>query len=262
MATKRRKRRGAERPAGQPTRDALHEALLERILSGELPAGGRLPSERELSATYKASRNTLREAIRRLEQARLVSTRHGQGVTVLDWRRTGTLELLGAYFQYSRQDGERAAVLLDLLTPRLHVVEQLVLLAAERATPEDLQVLARAAVGGEAAERAGDQAGVATAQDRWLEALVDAAHSIPLRWAANPLLAAVRDLLERQPALMPLEPSFTAYATAVLDGLKRHDARAAVIAARAFHEASDRDLRAMLGPLTTEAAVPLLHHRE
>lgn len=262
MATKRRKRRGAERSAGQPTRDALHEALLERILGGELAAGARLPSERELAATYRASRNTLREAIRRLEQARLVSTRHGQGVTVLDWRRTGTPELLGAYFQYSKQDAERAAVLLDTLTPRLHLVEQLVLLAAERASPGDLEALAKAAVGGEAAERAGDPGGVAQAQDRWLEALVDAAHSIPLRWAANPLLAAVRDLLERQPALMPMQPSFTAYATAVLAGLERQNGKAAVAAARAFHEACDRDLRALLGPLTMGSGVPVPEHRE
>jgi DNA-binding FadR family transcriptional regulator len=131
----------------------VYEALLERILSDGLKPGERLPSERELSATWKASRNTLREAIRRLEHARLVSTRHGQGVTVLDFRRTGTLELMGAFLQYAKDDAERAAVLLDLLEPRLHIIEQLVVLAARRATAEDLELLAAAAATGEAAER-------------------------------------------------------------------------------------------------------------
>lgn len=242
----RRKQKGLERLPGQPARDALYEALLEQILSGALRPGDRLPSERELSAKWKASRNTLREAIRRLEHARLVSTRHGQGVTVQDFRRTGTLELMGAFFQYAKDDGERAAVLLDLLEPRLQVIEQLVALAAERASPDDLEALEVAAKQGEVAERALDQAGVAAAQDQWLEALVDAAHSLPLRWAANPLLAAVRDLLQRLPHLMPMNPSFTEYTSGVLDGLRRGDAKAAVAATHHFHALADEQLRAAL----------------
>ncbi len=247
MAARRRgKRAGPRVEPGQATRDALYEALLERILSGQYAAGGRLPSERELSATWKASRNTLREAIRRLEQARLVSTRHGQGVTVLDFRRTGTLELLGAFFQYARDDAERARVLLDLLAPRLSVVEQLVSLAVERATEEDVEALARAAAGGAMAEAQADRAALSAAQDGWLEALVDAAHSLPLRWAANPLLAAVRDLLTRLPHLFPLEPSFTAYTKGVVAGIQARDAKAALGAARVFHLGIDEQLRRAL----------------
>ncbi|MEW6431320.1 MAG: GntR family transcriptional regulator [Myxococcota bacterium] len=248
MAATRRKRKGVERSPGQTTHDAVYEALLGRILSGALHPGDRLPSERELSATWKASRNTLREAIRRLEHARLVSTRHGQGVTVQDFRRTGTLELLGAFLQYATDDAERAAVLLDLLEPRLHIIEQLVVLASRRATPADFEALAAAAAAGEEAERSQDPARVAAAQDRWLQALVDAAHSLPLRWAANPLLEAVRDLLERLPLLMPLEPSFTAYTRGVLEGLRRGDVDAAVAAARHFHVVADQNLRSALAP--------------
>lgn len=247
MAAGKRRRTGPARLPGQSTRDAVYEALLEAILSGQFAPGERLPGERELSARWKASRNTLREAIRRLEHARLVSTRHGQGVTVLDFRRTGTLELLGAFFQYARDDGERAQVLLDLLEPRLHVIEQLVALAAQRATPEDLRALEAASAQGEAAEATQDPAAVARAQGTWLEALVDAAHSVPLRWAANPLLQAVRDLLERLPHLMPMDPSFTAYTRGVLDGLRRGDASAAVAATRHFHLVADDNLRAALG---------------
>lgn len=248
MAATRRKRKGVERLPGQTTHDAVYEALLGQILSGALQPGDRLPSERELSATWKASRNTLREAIRRLEHARLVSTRHGQGVTVQDFRRTGTLELLGAFLQYATDDAERAAVLLDLLEPRLHIIEQLVVLASRRATPADFEALAAAAAVGEEAERSQDPARVAAAQDQWLQALVDAAHSLPLRWAANPLLEAVRDLLERLPLLMPLEPSFTAYTRGVLEGLRRGDVDAAVAATRHFHVVADQNLRSALAP--------------
>jgi DNA-binding FadR family transcriptional regulator len=56
--------------------------LRGRILSGKLAPGERLPGERELAQRYDTNRNTLREAVRMLEQGRLVSVRHGQGVTV------------------------------------------------------------------------------------------------------------------------------------------------------------------------------------
>src|SRR5690606_8611431 len=67
----------------------VFESLRTQILAGTLSPGERLPGERELAATYGTNRNTLREAVRRLEQARLVTVRHGQGVTVADFRRTG-----------------------------------------------------------------------------------------------------------------------------------------------------------------------------
>ncbi|MCC6333069.1 MAG: FadR family transcriptional regulator [Myxococcales bacterium] len=243
-----RGRRAKRRAPGQSARAAVYEALLEAILCGELAPGERLPGERELSGKWRASRNTLREAIRRLEHARLVSTRHGQGVTVLDFRRTGTLELLGPFLQYGRDEREKALVLLDLLEPRLRLIEELVALAATRATKEDFAALEEAAARGEAAEATGEPAAVAAAQDLWLQALVDAAHSLPLRWAANPLLHAVRDLLERLPHLMPLTPSFSEYTRGVLDGLERGDVEAAQRALRHFHLTADEALRSAFAP--------------
>jgi GntR family transcriptional regulator len=50
--------------------------------SGELTAGQKLPSERELAARYGTARNTAREAIRLLEAAGLVDVEHGSGVFV------------------------------------------------------------------------------------------------------------------------------------------------------------------------------------
>ena len=49
----------------------IYTVLQGRILSGALPAGSRLPAERELAAEFNTNRNTLREAIRRLEQDRM-----------------------------------------------------------------------------------------------------------------------------------------------------------------------------------------------
>ncbi|WP_328927648.1 GntR family transcriptional regulator [Streptomyces sp. NBC_00190] len=53
--------------------------LLDRILTGELPAGARLPSEAELSDSYGVSRGTVRRAVHELEAAGHVQARHGVG---------------------------------------------------------------------------------------------------------------------------------------------------------------------------------------
>ncbi|WP_191603188.1 FCD domain-containing protein [Marinomonas algicola] len=50
------------------------------LLSGELPVGGRLPSERDLSERYNASRATIREAIIMLELQGLVEVKQGAGI--------------------------------------------------------------------------------------------------------------------------------------------------------------------------------------
>jgi GntR family transcriptional repressor for pyruvate dehydrogenase complex len=49
----------------------------EAILSRQLKAGDRLPSERELQETFRVSRGTLREALRVLEQKGLVTIKTG-----------------------------------------------------------------------------------------------------------------------------------------------------------------------------------------
>jgi len=56
---------------------------LERaILAGELKAGERLPSERELSQQWGVSRSVVREALGRLASLGLVHSRHGSGTRV------------------------------------------------------------------------------------------------------------------------------------------------------------------------------------
>jgi GntR family transcriptional regulator len=60
----------------------IADDLRAAIESGELTAGQKLPSERELAARYGAARNTAREAFRLLETAGLVDIEHGSGVFV------------------------------------------------------------------------------------------------------------------------------------------------------------------------------------
>lgn len=58
------------------------EALTKAIGSGEYAPGNPLPSETELAASLDVSRATLREALRTLEDQRLIIRRHGRGTFV------------------------------------------------------------------------------------------------------------------------------------------------------------------------------------
>jgi GntR family transcriptional regulator, transcriptional repressor for pyruvate dehydrogenase complex len=74
--------------------DAVFEQLREQIVLGRFEPGSPLPAERELAETLNVNRGALREALKRLEQARLISVQHGGGTRVLDFRRTAGLDLL------------------------------------------------------------------------------------------------------------------------------------------------------------------------
>ncbi|MBZ4014892.1 FadR/GntR family transcriptional regulator [Streptomyces purpurogeneiscleroticus] len=53
------------------------EQIEDRILSGELPPGSRLPGERELVSQFGVGRSTVREALRVLQSAGLIRSRPG-----------------------------------------------------------------------------------------------------------------------------------------------------------------------------------------
>ncbi|GAA3050060.1 GntR family transcriptional regulator [Streptomyces glomeratus] len=73
--------------------DQLFALLRDRILGGELPPGSALTAERDLAAEFGVNRHGVREAVKRLQQARLVEVSHGGRTLVQDWRRTAGLDL-------------------------------------------------------------------------------------------------------------------------------------------------------------------------
>lgn len=221
---------------------SVFQDLRRAILSGEFVAGERLPGERELAQKYQTNRNTLREAVRRLEHARLVTVRHGQGVTVADFRRTGTLELLPPFLENSKDLAEIAHLLEDILPARLLVLEYATKLAAERAAPADVARIRDITDLLIAAFDRRDPVVIAHGFQRWLDALIDAGHSVAVRWIANPFLDAYRELLDRFPALWVLEPSFPQHLRDVASSIERGEDEAAIVALRAYYQRVDRAL--------------------
>jgi len=78
----------------QSVSDAVFEQLRNQIMSGEMAPGARLPAERVLCEALGVNRGAVREALKRLQQSRLVSVRHGGTSHVLDFRSSGGLDLL------------------------------------------------------------------------------------------------------------------------------------------------------------------------
>src|SRR5205814_6835498 len=91
--TERKLRRTSGRKAGLRPRGAgkpddllylqILRSLKDEIIRGVYPVGSLLPTEEELCARFSVSRYTVREALRRLRDDRLVASRRGAGTTVV-----------------------------------------------------------------------------------------------------------------------------------------------------------------------------------
>jgi len=161
--------------------DVIIEVLREEIVSGRLPRGSRLPTERELAMHYGVSQPTVREVIRALDVMGLVDVRHGSGAYV----RGDSAYLMATALQTMLQI-ENVGIF-DVLDVRELLGRESVRLAAINATAEDIaacrEALARL-------ERVAEQPDVETLIDcisRFQRLLATAAH--------NPLLLALETVL-------------------------------------------------------------------
>lgn len=73
----------AESSSGELLYLQIVNALKDEIVSGVYPIGSQLPTEEELCERFSVSRYTVREALRRLREDRLVASRQGAGTTVI-----------------------------------------------------------------------------------------------------------------------------------------------------------------------------------
>ena len=65
-----------------PLHTQLRDVLRARILDGEYPQGGQMPSESELGALFRVSRITVRQALGDLQKEGLIFKIHGKGTFV------------------------------------------------------------------------------------------------------------------------------------------------------------------------------------
>jgi GntR family transcriptional regulator, transcriptional repressor for pyruvate dehydrogenase complex len=84
--------------ASSSTSERVADAIRKTILEGDVTPGDTLPPERTLAERFRVTRNTVREALKRLEYSRLVSIRQGSGVKVLDYLAHAGLEFVTTLF--------------------------------------------------------------------------------------------------------------------------------------------------------------------
>jgi DNA-binding FadR family transcriptional regulator len=222
--------------------DRIYEDLAARILRGDLPAGTRLPSERDLALDYDTNRNTLREAVRRLEHARLVTTRHGARAVVTDFRREGTLDILGSFLRHGDDAGERMRVLIDLLLARRQMMEMSARLAAERGRAEDfarIDELVRRLV---RARADNDVPALMEGELALVQAMVEAADSLTARWIANTLVQVYRDLIGGVQALWITVDGYSDFVRGLATAISARDADRAAALTVAHYTRSDEAL--------------------
>lgn len=121
--------------------EAVFRRLRDQILTSSAAAGTALPSERTLSETFGVNRHAVREAIKRLQQAGLVTVAHGGATRVTNWRVECGPELLSALAGGLDEVG-RIDYLQQIQATRQPILETLVRSAATvRALPDDFGVV-------------------------------------------------------------------------------------------------------------------------
>jgi GntR family transcriptional repressor for pyruvate dehydrogenase complex len=130
--------------------DQVFEQIRDLLFRGQLKTGEKLRPERELAQVLGVSRPTVREAINKLVTMGFLEHRQGQGTFVrsLDSQRENNP--LSAIIQ-----GPEAS-LEDLLEVRMGLEGQAAILAAQRANPEDLRILANALSAMQSKNQAGE----------------------------------------------------------------------------------------------------------
>ena len=64
--------------------DEVVAQIRRKILDGSFAPGERLPAEREIASSLRVNRSSIREALKKLEQLRLVEIQRGSGARVRD----------------------------------------------------------------------------------------------------------------------------------------------------------------------------------
>ena len=119
--------------------DHVQDRLLAIIQNGELSPGDTLPSERELMASYSVGRPAIREAMQNLQRMGIVVIRHGERPKIAEPSFDSVVGQLGETMLHLLTHS--SASLAHLKEAREVLEKQLVRIAAERRTPEDIERL-------------------------------------------------------------------------------------------------------------------------
>jgi fatty acid metabolism transcriptional regulator FadR len=116
--------------------EQISEMLLKYILGGRVNPGEKLPAERSLATQLNVTRATLREALKKLEQLKLIVIHQGKGIIVEDFHKA-SIDLI---FSLLVINGEiDLKILENILEARELFGTDVAKLAARRADKKDIE---------------------------------------------------------------------------------------------------------------------------
>jgi GntR family transcriptional repressor for pyruvate dehydrogenase complex len=121
------------------TKTKFHEQIVDQVQAliekGRLKHGDQLPPERELAGIFKVSRHSVREAIRVLEQKKVLKSRPGSGTFIILENESSVVESLANAILREKNTLAEIFQFRELLEP------QIAGLAARNASKKDIMVL-------------------------------------------------------------------------------------------------------------------------
>lgn len=232
-------------PREAPTVE-ISRRLLDYLLSGDIRAGERIPSERQLAETLGVGRSAVRDALRPLLMLGILEARQGDGT----YLKGAESRLLPQALEWGLLLGEHSA--LQLVEARIHIEIGLARLAAVRRTDAGLSQLRERLSAMESAQD----------QDSFVEA--DVAFHLEIANASGNavlagVLASIQTLLRVWIARVimaeaSLRPSYVEHEP-IFDAIRRGDESAAAAAAEAHLRAAAERLRQTLGAPTASGTL-------
>ncbi len=223
----------------------VFDRLCREIVRGHYAPGAHLPPERALATQLQTSRPTLREALRRLEEWRMIETRRGSGIVVRG-RQEWSLQVLPTYVAQSlRAPGPDLRRMIDeILALRSHVYTEVLRLISDRAPN-----LSNARAKLEEAWTARREPAIFLRHDfDILRSLLAAAETLPALWLLNDIADVYLPLATLLgPAALPRADYHRAY-SGMLDALERGDGEAAAQCLTAYLQRKDQDLLTAIAP--------------
>lgn len=229
----------------QALSDSVFEQLRHQIVQGDLAAGDPLPAERILCEALGVNRGSVREALRRLQQARLVDVRHGGTSRVLDFRQTAGLDLLASLLVTASGEFD-AEVVRSVMEMRSALAPDVARLAAERGQAAGSTLLSLAEAMRSAAA---DPLRLQELTGQFWHVLIDAAGNVAYRLAYNSLLAAYEQCRPLLAQALATELGDTAGYLAIANAVTRGDAKAAATHAGVLVRQGEAGIKQVLSKL-------------
>ena len=216
--------------------DLVFAELREAILLGHYLPGEKLPTQRTIASELGVNMSSVREALKRLQQLRMVEVRQGDATRVLDWRASGGLEALALLGSFDEE------VIGSLFEARRLLLTEAARLAAERRTDEQAAELTELAG---LMANVGDVGAALVVDWRFMATVVQAAGNLVLQLIMNsvrqiylPNAAAFAPVVSDRSELAPLYARTAA-------GIAGHEADAAAGAIADLAAAQERRMTSL-----------------